>query len=49
MERTLAGPGNTPIETLENLKANLIDKKPSSFDDCIAWARLLWQVSSTSS
>ncbi|VDP72294.1 unnamed protein product [Echinostoma caproni] len=43
MERTLAGPGSQPIETLENLRANLIDKKPSSFEDCIAWARLLWQ------
>ncbi|TPP55713.1 Ubiquitin activating enzyme [Fasciola gigantica] len=43
MERTLAGPGNQPIETLENLKANLVDKKPASFDDCVSWARLLWQ------
>ncbi|CAL8105724.1 unnamed protein product [Calicophoron daubneyi] len=43
LERTLAGPGNQPLETLETLKANLIDKKPKVFEDCVTWARLLWQ------
>ncbi|TGZ62433.1 hypothetical protein CRM22_007448 [Opisthorchis felineus] len=43
IERALAGPGNQPFETLETLKANLVDKRPSKFEDCVTWARLVWQ------
>ncbi|KAF6780064.1 hypothetical protein AHF37_00432 [Paragonimus kellicotti] len=43
LERTLSGPGNQPLETLETLKANLVDKRPTTFEECVSWARLLWQ------
>lgn len=42
-DRTILGPGNQPLETLETLKSNLIDKRPTTFEECITWARLLWQ------
>ena len=31
------------VEQLEAVKNVLIDTRPNSFDDCIAWARRLWQ------
>ncbi|CAH8485598.1 unnamed protein product [Dicrocoelium dendriticum] len=43
IERTLAGPGNQTLETMETLKSNLVDKRPTNFEDCVTWARLLWQ------
>ncbi|CAH8497265.1 unnamed protein product [Schistosoma turkestanicum] len=43
LERTLSNQGNQPLETLETLKTNLIDKRPNNFEDCVTWARLLWQ------
>ncbi|CAH8550026.1 unnamed protein product [Schistosoma rodhaini] len=43
LERTLSNQGNQPLETLETLKTNLLDKRPNSFEDCVTWARLLWQ------
>ena len=32
------------VDILEPLKANLTTACPKNFDDCIAWARNLWQV-----
>nr|CAH8849192.1 unnamed protein product [Trichobilharzia regenti] len=43
LERTLATQGSQPLETLETLKTNLIDKRPNNFEDCVTWARLMWQ------
>ncbi|KAF8564270.1 hypothetical protein P879_09148 [Paragonimus westermani] len=43
LEKTLSGPGNQPLETLETLKANLVDKRPTTFEECVSWARMLWQ------
>lgn len=43
MERALKLPGTQPTETLESVKKSLVDERPHSFDDCIAWARLHWQ------
>lgn len=30
---------NTKLETLERLKSSLVDNRPKSFDECVAWAR----------
>lgn len=43
LDRTMREAGNQPLETLETLRANLIEKRPSSFADCVAHGRLLWQ------
>ncbi|RXG67118.1 Ubiquitin-like modifier-activating enzyme 1 [Armadillidium vulgare] len=43
LERTLKLPGSQPIETLEGVKKALVDDRPNSFDDCVAWARRHWQ------
>jgi len=44
METTLKLPGVQPLEALESVKAALVDERPKHFEDCIAWARLHWQV-----
>ncbi|CAH8513932.1 unnamed protein product [Heterobilharzia americana] len=43
LERTLTTQGNQPLEILETLKTNLMDKRPNNFEDCVTWARLIWQ------
>ncbi|CAG0919878.1 unnamed protein product [Notodromas monacha] len=43
MDRTLKLPGSQPMDILEKVKSHLVDDKPSSFEDCIAWARLFWE------
>ncbi|KAJ8981692.1 hypothetical protein NQ317_003413 [Molorchus minor] len=43
MDRTLKLPGVQPLEVLESVKAALIDERPKTFEDCIAWARYHWQ------
>ncbi|XP_050314109.1 ubiquitin-like modifier-activating enzyme 1 [Anthonomus grandis grandis] len=43
MEQTLKLPGVQPLETLESLKAALVDGRPKNFEDCVAWARNYWQ------
>ncbi|CAH0547040.1 unnamed protein product [Brassicogethes aeneus] len=43
VERTLKLPGVQPLDTLQSVKAALIDERPKSFEDCIHWARLHWQ------
>ncbi len=42
--KAAAGIGNQATETLDTLKKNLVTERPKNFDDCIAWARNLWQV-----
>ncbi|KAH3819410.1 ubiquitin-like modifier-activating enzyme 1 isoform X2 [Dreissena polymorpha] len=43
IERTLKLQGTQPIETLETVRKVLVDNKPSSFADCVSYARMLWQ------
>ncbi|XP_076263300.1 ubiquitin-like activating enzyme 1 isoform X2 [Rhynchophorus ferrugineus] len=43
IERTLKLPGVQPLETLESVKAALVDDRPKSFEECVAWARNHWQ------
>jgi len=42
-EKTLALAGAQPIETMETVARLLVEEKPDSFADCVAWARLTWQ------
>jgi len=39
MERALKLPGSQPIETLDSVKRALVDHRPKSLEDCVAWAR----------
>ncbi|KAJ1531032.1 hypothetical protein ONE63_005862 [Megalurothrips usitatus] len=43
VERTLRLPGVQPVEVLESVKTALIADRPTSFQDCVAWARNHWQ------
>jgi len=43
VSRVLKMPGTQPVEQLEAVKNVLVDSRPNSFDDCVAWARRLWQ------
>jgi ubiquitin-activating enzyme E1 len=43
VERTLKLPGVQPLEVLESVKHALVDHRPTSFEDCVAWARCYWQ------
>lgn len=43
IERTRRLPGAQPFEIIDQLKRLLITDRPSSFADCVQWARLLWQ------
>ncbi|KAJ8676887.1 hypothetical protein QAD02_012674 [Eretmocerus hayati] len=43
IERTLKLPGVQPLEVLESVKTALVDERPTSFQDCVAWARCYWQ------
>ncbi|XP_018321472.1 ubiquitin-like modifier-activating enzyme 1 isoform X2 [Agrilus planipennis] len=40
IDRTLKLPGVQPIEVLESVKFSLVDDRPHSFEECIAWARI---------
>jgi len=42
-EKTLALPGAQPMDTMETVSRLLVKERPSNFEDCVAWARLLWQ------
>lgn len=44
IERTLKLPGVQPVEVLESVKLALIDERPNSIQDCVAWARNHFQV-----
>ncbi|KAG7188057.1 hypothetical protein KM043_013222 [Ampulex compressa] len=43
VERTLKLPGVQPLEVLESVKTALVEERPRSFADCVAWARCHWQ------
>lgn len=43
IDRTLKLPGVQPVEVLESVKLALVDERPHSFEDCVAWARNHWQ------
>ncbi|KAL5474908.1 hypothetical protein EMCRGX_G026935 [Ephydatia muelleri] len=43
IERTLKIQGMQPLEILTQLKRALVDVKPKSFEDCVKWARQLFQ------
>ncbi|KAL3853736.1 hypothetical protein ACJMK2_017251 [Sinanodonta woodiana] len=43
MDRILKQQGTSPMETLEAVKKVLVENRPSSFEDCVAYARNLWQ------
>ena len=40
----LAGQQNTKLDTIKSIRTTLVDERPSSFDDCIKWARLKFQT-----
>ena len=37
------GQPNTKLDTTLRVKTNLVDQRPSSYQDCVAWARLEFQ------
>lgn len=43
IERTLKLPGTQPLEVLESVKTAIVDERPKTFADCVAWARCHWQ------
>jgi len=43
VEKAMKQPGNQPVEVLESVKKCLVTDKPSTFEECIAWARLDFQ------
>lgn len=43
IERTLKLPGVQPIEILDSVKVALVDERPKTIEDCVAWARHHWQ------
>ncbi|KAL4226227.1 E1 ubiquitin-activating protein [Mactra antiquata] len=43
MERTMKLQGTQPLETLDTVRKVLVDNRPSSFEDCVDYARNLWQ------
>ena len=40
---SLAGQQNTKLDTLKSIHSTLVDDRPTSFDDCIVWARLKFE------
>ncbi|XP_041348833.1 ubiquitin-like modifier-activating enzyme 1 [Gigantopelta aegis] len=43
VERTLKLPGFQAFDTLDAVKKTLVDDRPTSFQDCVKWARHLYQ------
>lgn len=43
IERVLKLQGSQPLEELSQVYSALMQDKPSSFEDCVKWARLHWQ------
>jgi len=43
VEKTMKQQGEQPMETFTNIANCLTTDKPSSFEDCVKWARLQWQ------
>ena len=42
-EKTMTLPGTQPLETMQTVLRLVVQEKPDSFKECVAWARLLWQ------
>mmetsp|Transcript_19411 Transcript_19411/g.28753 ORF Transcript_19411/g.28753 Transcript_19411/m.28753 type:complete len:1029 (+) Transcript_19411:1-3087(+) len=42
-ESTLPAQPNLKLETYKKIEFTLIDERPKSFDDCVAWARICFQ------
>jgi len=45
LDNTMKLPGQQPFETLESVRKALKDDRPTSFEDCVIWARKFWQAS----
>ena len=43
VEKTMKMQGAEPVETLDKCKKVLVDDHPKSFEDCVGWARRLFQ------
>uniref|UniRef100_A0A8W8LSW1 E1 ubiquitin-activating enzyme n=2 Tax=Magallana gigas TaxID=29159 RepID=A0A8W8LSW1_MAGGI len=43
LERTAKLPGTQPVETLQGIKKAIVDERPTSFQDCVTFARNLFQ------
>ena len=43
LEKALRLPGSQPLDTLESLHKALVVERPANFEDCVKWARLLWE------
>ncbi|ELU11611.1 hypothetical protein CAPTEDRAFT_162959 [Capitella teleta] len=43
IERTLKLPGTQPFETLNQVYAVLVKEAPKSFEDCVHWARIMFE------
>jgi len=43
VEKTMRQQGEQPMETFNNIVNSLTTEKPSTFEDCVKWARLQWQ------
>jgi len=39
----LAKQPNVQLQSLQTVKSYLIDEKPASFEDCVRWARMVWE------
>lgn len=44
VEKTSKLPGIEPITTIEGVYRSLVSQKPKDYADCVAWARLRFQV-----
>lgn len=42
-DKALKLPGSQPLDTMESLYKALIEERPLTFEDCVKWARLLWE------
>ena len=43
VEKTMKLQGTQPVETFEKVKKVLVDDLPKNFEDCLSWARHLFQ------
>merc|ERR1739844_392850 len=43
LEKTMKLQGTQPVETVEKVKKVLVDDLPKNFEDCLSWARHLFQ------
>eukprot|EP00105_Crassostrea_gigas_P035764 XP_019919912.1 PREDICTED: ubiquitin-like modifier-activating enzyme 1 [Crassostrea gigas] len=43
LERTAKLPGTQPVETLQGIKKAIVDERPTTLQDCVAFARNLFQ------